>query len=212
MWMYEWNTSTKNVIFFFFKKNNGFSIIQVFRQATTQIVHFNPMAFPISEQWSAQSYLQPPFCLWNHVKSAAIGMLGAKQQRKIQQNVFADVQKLLEDKFQGVSLKLTLSISIFSNPTDLASMVCNIQIFQPCGMVITDSITMSPSDTIALCISSTNLRQYWSKFKGFSGKNYLNFQEVDLIPHYCQTASAISVAFVTNDRNCNFSNSRHWKM
>ena len=114
----------------FKKKNNGFSIIQVLRQATTEIVHFSPMAFPISEQWSAQSYLQPPFCSWNHVKSTAIAMQGAKQQRKIQQNVFADLQKLLDDKFQGVRLKLTLSISVFSNSTDLASMVCNIQLFQ----------------------------------------------------------------------------------
>ena len=114
----------------FFKKNNAFSIIQVFLQATTEIVHFNPMAFPISEQWSAQSYLQPPFCSWNHVKSAAIAMLRAKQQRKIQRNVFADLQKLLEDKFQGVPLKLTLFLSVFSNPPNLASTVCNIQIFK----------------------------------------------------------------------------------
>ena len=61
-------------------------------------------------------------------------MLGAKQQRKIQQNVFADVQKLLDDKFPGVPLKLTLSISVFSNSTDLASMVCNIQLFQLGGV------------------------------------------------------------------------------
>ena len=112
------------------KTNNTFSIIQVFRQATVEIVHFNPMAFPFSEQWSAQSYLQHPFCSWNHVKSTAIAIMRAKQQRKIQQNVFVDLQKLLDDKFQGLPLKLTWFFSIFSNPTDLASMVCNIQIFK----------------------------------------------------------------------------------
>ena len=117
-------------MFFLKETNNTFSIIQVFRQATVEIVHFNPMAFPFSEQWSAQSYLQHPFCSWNHVKSTAIAIMGAKQQRKIQQNVFVDLQKLLDDKFQGLPLKLTWFFSIFSNPTDLASMVCNIQIFK----------------------------------------------------------------------------------
>ena len=101
-------------------KKSTFSVMYVFGQTATEIIHYYIWCF-YSVRVQRGCWVFPPFCSWNYMGPIAMAMLGAKPQEKIWYVFFTTCGNFLKHKFRKVLLKWTsfsLSRSIL-NPLTL---------------------------------------------------------------------------------------------
>ena len=108
-------------------KKSTFSIMYVFGQTTTEIIHYYIWCFFIMHVQRG-CWLFPTFCSWNNVETPVMAMPGAKPQEKIRYASFTDLLKFFEHKFR-VSSKLT----VFSLSWSILNSL-NLRIWHPCSV------------------------------------------------------------------------------
>ena len=121
-------------------KKSTFSVMYVFGQTATEIIHYYIWCF-YSVRVQRGCWVFPPFCSWNYMGPIAMAMLGAKPQEKIWYVFFTDLRKFLKAQISEsvVEMDILLTIPINTKPsnlTDLASMFCEVVSLAKLGRVI----------------------------------------------------------------------------
>ena len=95
-------------------KKSTFSIMDIFGQTTTEIIHYYIWCF-FNMPVQRGCWVFPTFCSWNNVETIAMAMLGAKPQEKIWHSSFFDLRKFLLALILRSVVEINVLFSILIN-------------------------------------------------------------------------------------------------